>query len=179
MASQDSWRSYTFPVTTGLTDGILTALTFGAAKVFASHEHVTASITFRLAAAAALSAAFVFFVADYARLRLELVQAERHLSLTTRGQLATTHLGRAVFYQSLRGMAASGVSSFCGALFPLLCAVLLPRLPWIAIIASIGALAFLGACLGRSLYGSAIRWAFGLTVLGGVLAWVGLKLHVV
>lgn len=178
MAS-NSWRSYIFPLTTGLTDGILTALTFGAAKVFASHEPLTSSVMFRLATAAAVSAAFVFFVADYARLRLELVNAERHLTLTARGQLATTRLGRSVFYESFRGMTVSGVSSFCGAVFPLLFAVLSPRTPWLVMIASVVALGVLGATLGRSLYGSALRWAIALIIIGAALAWVGLKLHIV
>lgn len=179
MAEADSWRNYAFPLTTGLTDGLLTSLTFGAARVFAAHEPVTASITCRLAAAAALSAAFVFFIADYARLRLELVNAERHLSLRTRGKLAASRLGRSVFWESLRGMTVSGVSSFFGAAFPLFFAVLLPGTRWLSIAASIGALGLLGLSLGILLYGGLIRWSLALVLLGGFLAWVGQWLHVV
>lgn len=179
MPASSSWQKFVFPLTTGLTDGILTALTFGAAKVFASREPLTASVMFRLAAAAAISASFVFFVADYARLRLELVDAERHLSLSARGHLAATRLGRSVFLESVRGMIVSGLSSFCGALFPLAFAVLSPRTPWLAMIASVAALGILGAALGKSFYGSLLRWAIGLMILGCLLAWIGQELHVV
>lgn len=171
-------REYAFPLITGLTDGILTALTLGAGKVFESNEPIDASLMWRLAAAAALSAAVIFFVADYARMRLELVHAERHLNLTAHGRLASTHLGRAVFYDALRGSLISGVSSFCGAIFPLLFAVLWPAVPWVAIAVSIGALGFLGAGLARSFYGNSIRWAITLMMIGAALAFAGLELHV-
>lgn len=179
MAQADSWRSYAFPLTTGVTDGLLTSLTFGAAKVFAAHEPVTADVSLRLALAAALSAAFVFFVADYARLRLELINAERHLSLTTHGQLAASRLGRAVFGESFRGMLVSGISSFLGAAFPLLLAVLCPKIHWLPIAASTAALGLLGLALGKILSGKVVRWAISLMLLGIFLACVGRWLHVV
>jgi predicted membrane protein (TIGR00267 family) len=171
-------RKYAFPLITGLTDGILTALTLGAGKVFEAHDPIDSSLTFRLAAGASLSAAFVFFVADYARLRLDLVHAEQHLTLHSHGGLATTHLGRAIIFDALRGTVLSGLSSFLGVVFPLIFAVFWPAVPWIALLVSLAALAFLGAGLGRSLYGSAPRWAVSLVIIGAVLAFIGLKLHI-
>jgi hypothetical protein len=52
-------RPYSFPLITGVTDGILTALTFGAGRLFALHEPVNSNVMWRLAAAASLSAGFV------------------------------------------------------------------------------------------------------------------------
>lgn len=178
MGERDPGRLYSFPLITGVTDGILTALTFGAGRLFALHEPVNSNIMWRLAAAASLSAGFVFFVADYARLRFELVNAERHLSLKSSSHLATTQLGRAIFYEALRGMTISGASGFFGSLFPLLVAVLWPRAPWLAMVASIAALGLLGALLGGLLYGSMVRWAAALMILGSALAAVGERLHI-
>ncbi len=171
-------REHAFPLITGLTDGILTALTLGAGKVFELNKPIKADLMWRLAGAAALSAAVIFFVADYSRLRLDLVHSERHLNLTAHGRLASTHLGRAVFYDALRGAVISGVSSFCGAAFPLLVAVLWPAAPWIAIAVSIVALGCLGSGLARSFYGSSIRWTIALMIIGAALAFAGLELHV-
>lgn len=171
-------REDAFPLITGLTDGILTALTLGSGKVFESNEPIETGLMLRLAAAAALSAAVIFLVANYARLRLELVHAERHLNLTLHGRLAATRLGRTVFYEALRGTLISGVSSFCGVIFPLLFALLWPAAPWVAIAVSIVALGFLGAGLARSFYGNSIRWAIALMIIGAALAFAGLELHV-
>jgi predicted membrane protein (TIGR00267 family) len=179
MAAAIFRREMVFPFILGLADGILTALTLAAGRVFSPDEPISAGLMLRLAGAASLSGAFVFFVADYARRRLELVHAERHLTLASRGRLAATHLGRAVFEDALRGTVVSGGSSFLGAIFPLFFAVLWPGQPWLAILVSIVALGVLGFGLAHSLHASVGRWAAGLMLLGVALTWIGHKLHIV
>jgi predicted membrane protein (TIGR00267 family) len=167
-----------FPLIMGLADGILTALTLAAGRVFSPDEPIGAGLMLRLAVGASFSGAFVYFVADYARRRLELVHAERHLTLNSRGRLASTHLGRAVFEDALRSTVTAGVSSFLGAIFPLLFAVRWPAKPWLAILVSIIALGLLGSGLARSLHANVARWTVSLMLLGAAVTWLGHKLHI-
>jgi hypothetical protein len=53
----------------GLSDGILTALTLAAGKLLGPEAAMSPGLALRVALAAAVSGAFVFFVAHYAVLR--------------------------------------------------------------------------------------------------------------
>ncbi len=55
------------------------------------------NLAIRVATAALVSGGFVFFVAKYAELRGQLIQAEKELNLTSHGKLATTTLGKKFF----------------------------------------------------------------------------------
>jgi VIT1/CCC1 family predicted Fe2+/Mn2+ transporter len=171
-------REHLFAFVIGLTDGILTALTLATGKVIASHQAIEGTLALRIATAGSASGAFIFFIAQYSLLRVGLVHAERHLNLTQRGRFAVTHLGRTVLQEALGGAMISGIFSFFGALFPLLLAAILPLVPWVAIIAALGALSLLGMGLGHVVYGNPSRWALGLLMAGIILAGVGLGLHI-
>ncbi|HEY7536057.1 MAG TPA: hypothetical protein VH878_08950, partial [Thermodesulfobacteriota bacterium] len=80
-------REYVFALVIGLVDGILTALTLAGGKVLNTRDSIETTLVLRISMAAALSGAFIFFVAEYVRLRGELVHAERHLNLTSHGHL--------------------------------------------------------------------------------------------
>jgi hypothetical protein len=89
-------------VVAGLIDGMLNALALAAGRLLhAGGEGVTISLALRVSVAAGATTIFVFFVAHYAQLRLELVRHERELNFTTHGRLAATSLGRRVFFESL------------------------------------------------------------------------------
>ncbi len=168
-----------FPLVIGLADGILTSLTLAADKIVGSHEPIDSTLALRISAATALVGVFIFFVAEYVRLRGELVHAEFHLNLTSHGHLATTQLGRMVFRDTLMGTVISGAFSFLGALLPLMSGIVLPGLRWLPIAVAIIALGLLGVGLARSVYGNAIRWAIALVIAGILLTIVGVKLHVI
>lgn len=172
-------REHAFPLVVGVCDGILTALTLAAGLVIGSQAPLRMSLALRIAAASSLSGTFVFFTAEYARLRGELVHAERQLSLTSGGRLATTRLGRAVLAESLAGAGLSSICNFAGALIPLALGALLPDPAWLAIAAAIVALGLLGAVVAHAVRGNPIRWVTGLMAAGGILTLVGLRLHVV
>jgi predicted membrane protein (TIGR00267 family) len=120
MAGSSSRGDYAFALVIGLVDGILTALILAAGKVVAARESIHLSDLLRVAVVASISAAFTFFVAQYSRFRHELVHAERHLTLGSRGPLVKTRLGHAVFIESIVGSVISGTCSFIGAVLPLL-----------------------------------------------------------
>src|SRR5581483_11711311 len=117
MAASSSRGDYGFALVIGLVDGILTALILAAGKVAGAGESIYLSDLLRVAVVASVSAAFTFFVAQYSRFRHELVHAERHLTLGSRGPLVKTQLGRAVLLESVAGSFVSGgcssAASFC------------------------------------------------------------------
>jgi VIT1/CCC1 family predicted Fe2+/Mn2+ transporter len=172
-------REHSFALTLGFCDGILTALTLAAASVLGSQAPLRMQLALRIAAASALSGTFVFFTAEYSKLRGELVHAERELSLTSRGRLAATRLGRAVLTETMAKAGLSSVCNFAGALLPLALGVIWPRPAWLAIAAAIGALGLLGAAVARSVRGSVPLWVAGLMAAGGVLTIAGLHLRIV
>lgn len=172
-------RENLFATVIGLMDGILTALTLAAAKIIDSTTPLTLGLTSRIAAGAAVSAACIFFVADYARLRRELVHAEQHLSLRSHGQLVVSQLGRAAIFQAARAASLSCGCSFLGASLCLLPAALRPDHPSIALLVSLFVLAILGVAVARVVHGNGVAWAAALVLVGAVLAVVGAKLHIV
>jgi predicted membrane protein (TIGR00267 family) len=162
----------------GLCDGILTALTLAAGKLLSANDPISIGLALRVATAAAVSGGFILFVAHYAELRGELVQAERQLNLLSRGHLATTRLGRAVLSEAVTGALIAAGCSFCGALLPLLVGAFLPGIPWFAIGVALGALAVLGGALGKVVYGSPLGWSIALLLGGLVLSYVGMRLKI-
>ncbi|MBX3024165.1 hypothetical protein KF840_04565 [bacterium] len=167
-----------FALVVGLVDGILTALVLAAGKVVASHAAVDAGDVIRVAVVASISAAFTFFVAQYATFRNRLVEAAKHLTLGSRGPLVRTQLGRAVLVESIIGSLVSGSCSFMGAVFPLLVAMALPGASWISLGGPIAALGVLGGFLGRSAEGNVLTWAMGLMSVGVLLAFVGVQVRI-
>jgi len=168
-----------FALVIGLVDGILTALTLAAGRVVGSSAPIDLSLALRISAGASLSGAFIFFTAEYARLRRELAHAERQLMLTPRGRMAATKLGGAVFRETVTGALISSTCSFLGALLPLVIGSSLPERSWLAIVAAIFALGALGAGLARLVYGNPLRWAVVLIVAGSLLSLLGIRLHIV
>jgi VIT1/CCC1 family predicted Fe2+/Mn2+ transporter len=173
------WREHVFALVIGLLDGVLTAVTFAAAKIVVSFEPISLPLALRLATAAALTGGFVFFVAEYARLRGELVHAERHLNLTSHGRLATTQLGQAVFREALEGALLSGACGFVGALVPLLSGAVLPGPRWLAPLVAVLTLGLVGLGLAFAIHGNLARWALVLMIAGTILTTIGVSLHVV
>lgn len=174
-------RTHLFAFLIGLADGILTALTLTAGRVLNLNpqDTIDMALALRIAAASCLSGAFVFFVAEYARQRRELVHAERQLNLASQKHLATTRLGQAVFRDTVSGTAIASICNFLGALSPLLWSVLWPGRAWLAIVVAIVALGALGVGVARIIYGNSLRWAFTLMALGVLLTFVGVELRIV
>ncbi|MFE2373841.1 hypothetical protein [Streptomyces sp. NPDC059398] len=166
------------PLVLGLTDGLLNALTLAGASLVGSGSPITYSLSARVAAVALVTAAFSVFVSDYAERRGQLVRASRELNLTSRGHLATTRLGHLALLRSLRAMAVACAASFVGAVLPLLAGAALPHLSWGVVVLAVGALAGLGAVLGRVLAGRPEWWALSMGIGGLAVTWIGVSLHI-
>ena len=170
--------TWLLPVGLGTSDGILTALVLASASLVRGIGSMTFGLAGRVSTAALITAAFTYFVADYANLRSQLRRAEHQLNITTAGRLATSRLGRRIRRDALRSTVLAGACSFLGALIPLLLAAALPSCPWIALVAAICALGGLGLVLAHAVDGGRCRWAM-LTMLSGlVLAVIGAQLDI-
>jgi predicted membrane protein (TIGR00267 family) len=137
------------------------------------------NLALRVAVATLVSGGFVFFVAKYAELRGQLLQAEKELNLASSGKLATTALGRKVLLTAINDAIISGSSAFIGAFLPLLIAAIDPYLPWLTLSVSIAILAIFGFILGKTVGRYPIIWSFALIVGGGLIVAIGIELHII
>lgn len=162
----------------GVADGILNALTLASASLLSRDSAITVGLAFRVAIAAFATASFVFFVAQYADYRGQLVTAARHLSLHSSRRLTNTALGSAIARDAFVATLIAGCASFPGALAPLLTAAFLPSTSWIAVPVAIAMLAALGAIVAGVIDGSPVRWALVLSLGGVLMTVVGYQLQI-
>jgi hypothetical protein len=165
-----------FPFVIGVTDGILTALTLAGGRIFERSQPITLGLAFRISGAASLSGVFVFFTAEYIRLRGELARSERQLNLTSGGRLAATRLGRAVLLDTVASAIVSSVCNFLGALIPLIAGTVAS---WLAVVVALSFLGALGLGAARAVHGSSAVWALALVLAGGILTVAGIKFRIV
>ncbi len=168
-----------FPILLGFIDGILTALTLCTGKLLQEGSTFDFSLAIRVSIAAFITGSFVFFVAKYAELRGQLIQAEKELNLASSGKLASTALGKKTLYRSIIDALISGISGFIGAFIPLLVAIGDPYLPWITFLFSLTTLGVFGFILGKTVGKSPLIWSISLIFGGVIVIFLGIQLHIV
>jgi predicted membrane protein (TIGR00267 family) len=174
-----STRDRLFPFLLGFIDGLLTALTLCTGKLMQEGADLDFYFALRISFTALITGCFVFFVAKYAELRGQLIQAEKELNLVSSGRLASTALGRKVLYSSMIDAILSGVSGFIGAFFPLIVVLIDPYRPWITFSFSIAILGIFGWILGKTVGRKAALWSIALILGGLIVIFLGMKLHIV
>jgi len=172
-------RENLFFIVTGLAEGILTALILSAGKILEPSHTLTASLGLKIGIAAGCPETVVFFAAEYARQRGELVRIEQQLNLTRHGRLASSRLGRMALLDSFSAALVSGTCAFGGACIPLIIAGLIPGAGWEAIGIALGCLAIFGSGIGYATHSCKTCWAVALTLSGAALAALGAWLRVV
>lgn len=170
-------RTQTFAIVVGFTDGILTALTLASGHLVAG-TRPTLGLSFRIAFGSAICGVFVFFTAEYARLRGELIHAERQLNLSSHGQFVTSQLGKQVRADAFTSAFISSSANFLGALFPLCLGSFMPGPAFLAVLPSIMALGLLGLTLAHIVRGTAAVWIAALVASGVALSIIGVWLHI-
>lgn len=170
-------RAQAFALVVGLADGILTSLTLAASHLFHANRP-TVDLALRVAIGSSISGIFVFFTAEYARLRSELVHAEKELNLLSHGFFATAQLGKQVRSEALVAAALSSTSNFLGAFLPLLFGIFMPGPSFFALFPPLVALGCLGAALARTIHGRYLFWILSLIAVGLVLSYAGVLLHI-
>jgi len=171
-------REHIFSLVIGPVDGMLTALTLAAGRIVSPDRPIDMLLALRIALAATLSGGFVFFVAEYARLRGELVHAERHLKLASAGHLAASQLGKDVLRDSIHGTIVAAIGGFAGAMLPLAVGAAFATIAWMTIGVAVAALGLLGIIVSRAVQGSPIYWSTALMATGLFLSLAGVLLHV-
>ena len=173
-----SWsRRFLLPLSLGVADGIINALTLASAAVIHGNG-LTISLALRVAAVALISSVFTVFVAEYGQLRADLARAEHELSFTRSGRMAAGHLGRQVVREAAVASAVASGASFVGALVPLLAGAVIAAYSWSALIVSIGALGILGGALATAVGGRRRHWITAMIVMGAAVAAVGVGLDI-
>lgn len=171
------WRRQLLPLTLGLADGIVNALTLASATVLHGRG-LGVALGLKVGAVAMVTAAFTIFVAEYASLRADLSRAERELNLTSQGRLAATNLGRQVRREALAAAVVGCAASFGGAVAPLLVGAATAPYSWTALVVSVGGLGALGAGLAKAVRGHRLRWVVLMTLMGAVVGYVGVLLDI-
>ena len=173
-----NWRRrLLLPLSLGIADGILNALTLASAAVLHGRG-LDAGLATRVGMVAFVSAIFTVFVAEYGQLRAELARAEHELSLSESGRLASGALGRQVAREAIEAALVASIASFVGAIVPLLVGVALRPYSWAALVVAITALGGLGASLATAVGGRRPRWVIAMMVCGGVVAAIGTVLDI-
>lgn len=178
-AKRQLQREQLFFVVTGLVEGMLTALVLASGRMLRTGDGITAGLALRIGLASGFPTAVVFFAAEYARQRGELLRMAHQLNLTRRNRLAEGHLGRQAWRESWLSALISGLCSFIGSAIPLLLASMLAGPGWPAVAVSLACLGGLGAGVGYATSSCKSCWAWVLTIAGGLLAWLGYVLQVV
>lgn len=172
-------RERLFFVITGFVEGMLTALTLASGKMLGQGDALTTGLAIRIGLASGFPTAAVFFAAEYARQRGELVRMAHQLNLTRHERLVAGRLGQQALRESLIAALASGLCSFGGAAAPLLIAGEMPGSGWTAVVVAVICLGGLGAGIGYTTLSCKSCWALALIAVGGLLAWLGYVLRVV
>lgn len=170
-------RTQTFAIIIGFTDGILNALTLASGHLIAGTKP-TIGLSLRIAFGSAICGIFVFFTAEYARLRGELIHAESQLNLASHGRFATSQLGKQIRNDAFISALISSFANFLGSLFPLLLGYFMPNPPILAIVPAILALGLLGIALAHIVRGRSLTWLVGLVTAGIALSAIGVWLHI-
>ncbi len=167
-----------FPITIGLSDGIITALMLVSGDILRG-EYVYLGLALRVAYGSSFVGTFSYFIAQYSELRGELSRTSRQLNLRSSSYLLKSKLGRDIIFESVLGAASAGFFGFVGALIPLLPDVLIPNMPLFAIGFSEASLAVLGIGIGRAVRGNYIFWIILMASIGLLVAWAGNYLFLV
>ena len=167
-----------FPITLGLTDGVITVLMLASAD-FLGPSVMTVDLAVRIAFGSAFVGTLSFFIAEYSRLRFQLIRASRQLSMNSPESLIKSDLGAKIFIESLAGTLLSGSFGFVGALIPLSVDVIEPTFGFVAILSAYFVLAAMGLAIGNISSGNRYKWMAALICLGFIVTGVGKFISIV
>ena len=170
--------NFLFPITLGLSDGIITALMLAAGDLLSYHD-VGLNLALRIAFGSAFVGSFSYFIAEYARLRGELYRVSRQLTLKSPSFLTKGKLGKDIILESTVGTSLSGFCGFSGAMIPLLVNVYMPHPVWLSVIIAIVTLGVLGIGLSKTVVGKHTYWAVSMVLMGIIVTAAGSVLHIV
>jgi VIT1/CCC1 family predicted Fe2+/Mn2+ transporter len=171
-------KKYIFPVSIGLSDGIITALILASGGIIGKST-IDMFEAFKISFGSAFAGAFSYFIAQYAGLNEELHRTALQLNLKSTDYLLKGHLGIEIFIESLIGALIAAFFGFLGALIPLSSSLIIRGNEIIPLSLSYTSLAVLGLFISKSTAGRARFWVIVMVVVGIIVTVAGFELKLI
>ncbi|MCW6169084.1 MAG: hypothetical protein LVQ96_06110 [Thermoplasmatales archaeon] len=167
-----------FPITLGLSDGIITTLML-TSRILLTGGSIATDLIFRIAFGASFVGGFSFFIAEYSRLREEIARTSKMLIMRSPDKLVKGKIGRDILAEAVLATSLSVLTGFIGALIPLTFSALFSGSRIIPELVAWIALALLGAGLARSVQGKYVFWIITMILVGVIITFLGFFLNLV
>ncbi|MEM0139136.1 MAG: hypothetical protein QXZ44_00775 [Ferroplasma sp.] len=171
-------KQYIFPVSIGLSDGIITALILASGGIVSS-DKISLFLALKISFGSAFAGAFSYFIAQYAGLNEELHRTAIQLHLKSTDYLLKGHLGLQIFSESLLGALIAAFFSFLGALIPLSSSLIILHNIIIPFSLSYLSLAILGLFISKTTAGKARFWVTVMVIVGVIVTVAGYELKLI
>jgi VIT1/CCC1 family predicted Fe2+/Mn2+ transporter len=171
-------KKYIFPVSIGLSDGIITALILASGGIIGKST-IDIFEAFKISFGSAFAGAFSYFIAQYAGLNEELHRTALQLNLKSTDYLLRGHLGIEIFIESLLGAFIAAFFGFLGALIPLSSSLIVRGNEIIPLSLSYTSLAILGLFISKSTAGRARFWIIVMVTVGIIVTIAGFELKLI
>lgn len=171
-------KKYIFPVSIGLSDGIITALILASGGIIGKSS-IDLFQAFRISFGSAFAGAFSYFIAQYAGLNEELHRTALQLNLKSTDYLLKGHLGIEIFVESLLGALIAAFFGFLGALIPLSSSLIVRNNIEIPLFLSYLSLAVLGLFISKTTAGRAKFWIVVMVIVGIIVTIAGYELKLI
>ncbi len=172
-------NKYLFPVSIGLSDGIITALILASGGIIGNTHHIDLYLAFRISFGSAFAGTFSYFIAQYAGLNEELHRTAMQLNLKSTGYLLRGHLGSEIFIESIIGALLAAIFGFLGAMIPLSSSLMIKNNVFIPLLVSYLSLAVLGFFISKTTAGRAPFWITVMVTVGVIVTVVGYYLKLI
>ena len=171
-------KKYIFPVSIGLSDGIITALILASAGIIGKST-IDLFEAFKISFGSAFAGAFSYFIAQYAGLNEELHRTALQLNLKSTNYLLKGHLGIEIFVESLLGAFIAAFFGFLGALIPLSSSLIIKNNIELPLLLSYASLAVLGLFISKTTAGRARFWILVMVTVGIIVTIAGYELKLI
>ena len=156
----------------GLIDGLITALII-ASNAILSKNVIPFPTALRIAGGSSIVGATSYLVAEYGRMRTDMVRIARHLNPETLRSSKNRSVRIRILMESISGGGIALSFGFIGALIPLGSYSIFNMDPVISMTITFIALSITGIYMGHEAEGSALMWIIALNSVGILMLLLG------
>lgn len=161
----------------GLIDGLITALII-ASNAILSDLSMPFSAAIRISGASSMVGATSYLVAEYGKMRTDMVRIARHLNPVTLKSSKNRSVQLRILLDSILGGSVALSFGFMGSMIPLGFYSLFGSNPLISIVVTFIALSVTGIYMGYEAEGSALMWIIALDTVGILMLILGNYLRI-
>lgn len=161
----------------GLIDGLITALII-ASNAILSDLSMPLSAAIRISGASSMVGATSYLVAEYGKMRTDMVRIARHLNPVTLKSSKNRSVQLRILLDSILGGSVALSFGFMGSMIPLGFYSLFGSNPLISIVVTFIALSVTGIYMGYEAEGSALMWIIALDTVGILMLILGNYLRI-